>query len=112
MMDVAIAIDGEARNVSLSAAADAASYNDDGDYIGVRAAPVTIRAAIFPATGDKLRDLPEGIRKEAGWLCWSRSLIKVDDLIVSGGVTYRVLFDWNRAFEGGFYRAALGRTTP
>jgi hypothetical protein len=111
MMDVAIAIDGEARNVTLTTRA-AGTYNADGDFVAGAATNTTIRAAIFPAMGDKLRDLPEGIRTEAGWLCWSRTPINVDDTIADGSVSYRVLFDWNRAFEGGFYRAALGRVTP
>lgn len=111
MIDVAIAIDGEARNVSLTTIGEG-HYNDDGDWVAGISASRTIRAAIFPASGNQLRDVPEGIRIEAGWLIWSRHEIKVDDVVVDGGVIYRVLFDWNRNPEGGFYRAALGRTTP
>jgi hypothetical protein len=110
MIDVAIAIDGEARNVSLTTRAAGAYV--DGEWVAGSATTTTIRAAIFPASGDKLRDLPEGTRTEAGWLMWSRTPINTDDTIVDGSVSYRVLFDWNRSPEGGFYRAALGRTTP
>jgi hypothetical protein len=111
MTDVAIAIDGEARNVTLTTRASG-TYNEDGDFIAGAAVSRTIRAAIFPASGNKLMDVPEGIRTEAGWLIWSREAIKVDDEITDGLVTYRVLFDWDRSPEGGFYRAALGRKTP
>jgi hypothetical protein len=109
MIDVAIAIDGEARNVTLTTRA-AGSYNADGDFVPGTATTSTIRAAIFPASGNALRDMPEGIRTEAGWLCWSRGAISVDDQIADGGITYRALFVWPRP-EGGFHRAALGRMT-
>lgn len=110
MIDVAIAIDGEARSVSLTTRA-VGSYNDDGDFVPGTATTTTIRAAIFPASGNQLKDMPEGIRTEAGWLCWSRSTIAVDDHIADGSIAYRVLFAWPRP-EGGFHRAALGRMTP
>jgi hypothetical protein len=111
MMDVAIAIDGEARNVTLTTRA-AGRYNDDGDFIPASAVSSTIRAAILPASGNRLMDVPEGIRTEAGWLLWSRTAVKVNDEITDGTVIYRVLFGWDRSPEGGFYRAALGRKTP
>lgn len=110
MIDVAIAIDGEARNVSLITRA-AGDYDADGNFDKGLATTTTIRAAIFPASGNQLRDMPEGIRTEAGWVAWSRSSIAVDDQIVNGSITYRVLFVWPRP-EGGFTRAALGRVTP
>lgn len=118
MIDVAIAIDGEARNVSLTTIGDG-HYNDDGDWVAGVPEPRTIRAAIFPnsraeggnsTSGDALKDGPEGIRTEAGWLIWSRHEIKVNDVIADGSVIYRVLFAWPRP-EGGFHRAALGRMT-
>jgi hypothetical protein len=108
---VSLAIDGEARNVTLMTKAEG-SYNADGDFVPGTATSTTIRAAIFPATGNRLMDVPEGIRTEAGWLIWSRTAIKVNDEITSGAVTYRVLFAWDRSEEGGFHRAALGRKTP
>lgn len=107
MIDVAIAIDGEAVNVALTRCADG-EYDDGGDWIP--GAPVTIdpfRAAIQPASGRQLMDLPEGIRSEARWLAWSRAEIRMDDTIAHGGLPYRVMFVWPRA-EGGFWRAALG----
>ena len=110
MIDVAIAIDGEARNVTLTTRA-AGAYNDDGDFVQGAPTSATIRAAIFPASGNQLRDMPEGIRTEAGWVCWSRSALAVDDQIAADGITYRILYAWPRP-EGGFHRAALGRETP
>lgn len=110
MIPVAIAIDGEAVNVTRIRRA-AGSYNADGDWIAGMATSDTIRAAIQPVRGDQLMDMPEGIRTEAGWIAWSRAALAVDDEIARGGVPYRVLFVWPRA-EGVFYRAALGRLTP
>lgn len=110
MIDVALAIDGEAINVTRTTKA-AGTYSVDGDFTDGTATSATIKAAIFPASGNKLMDVPEGIRTEAGWLCWTRSALAVDDLIVSSSITYRVLFVWPRP-EGGFTRAALGRATP
>lgn len=107
MIDVAIAIDGEAVNVVLTREG-AGSYNADGEWVS--GAPVTIdpfRAAVQPASGRQLMDLPEGIRAEARWLAWSRSEIRLDDTIAHGGSNYRVMFVWPR-MEGGFWRAALG----
>ncbi|TLX12145.1 hypothetical protein [Rhizobium sp. MHM7A] len=109
MIDVAIAIDGEAVNVSLTRLA-AGSYNADGNWVPGAPTTSTIRAAIQPVRGNQLMDMPEGIRTEAGWMAWSRSEIIVDDEIASAGITYRVLFTWPR-MEGGFYRVALGRKT-
>ncbi|KNY16742.1 hypothetical protein AKG11_10280 [Shinella sp. SUS2] len=107
MIDVAIAIDGEAVNVTRARLVGG-DHNDDGDWIEGAPVTATIRAAIQPVKGNQLMDMPEGIRTEAGWMCWSRSDIIVDDTITASGVSYRVLFSWPRA-EGGFYRAALGR---
>lgn len=109
MIDVAIAIDGEAVNVTLTTKA-AGYYDADGNWVPGAPTSSTIRAAIQPTRGKQLMDMPEGIRTEAGWMLWTRSAIAVDDEITSGGIGYRVLFTWPR-LEGGFYRAALGRLT-
>lgn len=111
MIDVAIAIDGEAVDVALTRRA-AGSYDDDGDWTDGTPASSTIRAAIQPASGRQLMDLPDGIRKEARWLVWSRSEIRLDDEIGHNGSRYRIMYVWPRA-EGGFWRAAAGllRTT-
>lgn len=107
MIDVAIAIDGEAVNVTRTRMVGGV-HNADGDWIAGTPATTTIRAAIQPVKGNQLLDMPEGIRTEAGWMCWSRSEILVDDTITAAGTSYRTVFTWPRA-EGGFYRAALGR---
>ena len=106
MIDVAAAIDGEAVNVLLNREATG-HYDGDGNWIPGAAASSAIRAAIQPASGRQLMDLPEGIRAEARWLAWSRSEIRLDDTIAHGGSNYRVMFVWPRA-EGGFWRAAMG----
>lgn len=106
MIDVALAIDGEAVNVSLKRNA-AGHYDQNGKWIPGVLSTSTIRAAIQPATGRQLEDLPDGIRNEARWLVWSRAEIRLDDVITHAGSGYRVIFVWPRA-DGGFHRAALG----
>lgn len=109
MTGVAIAIDMLAVNVSRTTRGPG-GYDADGK--GVPGAPTTatIRAAIQPASGNQLMDLPEGMRTEARWLLWSRSEVKEDDEIGASGISYRVMYVWPRA-EGGFFRAAMGRLT-
>lgn len=107
MIDVAVAIDGEAVNVTRSRSAPG-YHNDDGEWVPGIPDEATIRAAIQPVKGNQLMDMPEGIRTEAQWMAWSRSDMRVDDRITAVGIAYRVLYAWPRA-EGGFYRAALGR---
>lgn len=102
------AIDRRARTVSRIREA-AGAYNADGDWVPGAATSEDIKAVIQAAKGNQLMDLPEGIRKEAEKLIWSRSDLLVDDQISSKGVNYRVLFNWSREDDGGFYRAALGR---
>lgn len=106
MIDVAIAIDGEAVNVSLTRKA-AGSYNADGNFVPGAPTTSTVRAAVQPASGRQLMDLPEGLREEARWLVWSRSEIRMDDTIAHSGQSFRVMFVWPR-MEGGFWRAAMG----
>lgn len=106
MIDVAIAIDGEAVNVSLTRRA-AGAYDDDGNRVPGAPATSTIRAAIQPASGRQLEDLPDGIRNEARWLLWSRSEIRLDDEVGHAGSRYRVMHVWPRA-DGSFFRAAAG----
>lgn len=138
MIDVAIAIDGEAIPIIRSRSAPG-FYDVNGDFIRGQSARAKIMATIQPVRGNQLMDMPEGIRTEAGWMIWSRSEIRLDDVIGSTGggflsfgpylllfagnqlvfnaqpaidsITYRVLYVWPR-MEGGFYRAALGRDVP
>lgn len=118
MIDVAIAIDAEAVNVTRSRSG-AGAYDDDGNWVAEAPESVTIRATIQPATGNKLLDVPEGMRTasdpsgsqvNAGWLLWSRSDVALNDEITHKAVKYRVMYVWPRE-EGGFYRAAMGRLT-
>ncbi|MCO5152581.1 MULTISPECIES: phage head completion protein [unclassified Shinella] len=107
MLAVARAIDRRAVNVTLTTRPDG-TYNDDGDVVDAAPEVNTIRAAIQPASGRQLMDLPEGIRTEARWLLWSRSEVEVDNLITAKGLSYRVMHVWPRD-EGAFFRAALGQ---
>lgn len=99
------------RAIPMTRARQAAdTYDTGGNLIPGASTTTPIKAVIQPATGNKLMDVPEGVRTEAGWICWSRSEIAVDDRITHKGVTYRVLFAWPRD-EGEFYRAALGKVS-
>lgn len=118
MLSVAKAIDRFSVNVTLTTRA-ADSYDSDGKGVPGASTTSTIRAAIQPASGHQLNDVPEGMRTSsdpkgvqtnAGWLLWSRTEVKVDDQITSKGIVYRVMYLWPRD-EGAFYRAALGRVT-
>lgn len=108
MSDAGLAIDYMAWSVSRIRAA-AGEYNTDGDWVPGADTTTAIMAVVQPVKGNQLMDMPEGIRTEAGWIAWSRSDVVVDDRIVNGGVTYRVLFTWPRTNDGDFYRAALGK---
>lgn len=105
MIDVAVAIDGEAWTVQLTR--KAVGTYVDGHYLPGTATTTSIRATIQPAKGTQLMDLPEGVRREALHLLWSRSTVLLDDTIIDGAISYRVMFIWPRR-EGAFTRAALG----
>src|SRR5690606_38190614 len=99
-------IDGEAVNVTLTRNA-AGHYDQDGNWNPGTATSSTIRAAIQPASGRQLEDLPDGIRNEARWLVWSQSELRLEDKITHAGSVYRVMHLWPR-HEGSFWRAAAG----
>jgi len=95
------------RAVSMTQRRSAADSYAGGERVPGAVTSAPIKAVIQPMPGRELRDLPEGIREEAGWLLWSRVAIVNDDVIVHAGRSYRVLKVWPRD-EGGFVRAALG----
>lgn len=118
-MDVAIAIDAEAVNVThRTVAAAGGAWNDVGDWVPAAPTNPTIKMAMQPAggqisgsrgtvNGNALLDLPEGVRQEARWLGWTRAAVVLNDEIQYVGKWYRVLFAWPRA-QDGFTRVALG----
>lgn len=105
--DVAIAIDGEAVLCSI-ARRIGDSYNADGEGVASYAGPAPIYAAVQPATGRQLMDVPEGVREEARWLAWSRDAMANDDRMTIADGEHRIVYVWPRA-DGGYYKAALGR---
>ncbi|TAY66548.1 hypothetical protein ELG88_09780 [Rhizobium leguminosarum] len=105
-----LAIDRRAISMTLTRRAPDSYDPDTGKAITGVPAVIPIKAVIQPATGNQLRDLPEGVRTEAQWLLWSRSQVQLDDTVTHKGINYRVVYVWPRD-EGAFYRAALGRTT-
>lgn len=106
MVAVAQAIDRLAVSVMLTREAPG-YYNQNGDWVPGSSTTSTIKAAVQPASGRQLEDLPDGMRASARWLLWSRAEIRLDDKIDHAGSTYRAMHLWPRA-EGGFYRAAIG----
>ncbi|KQV28103.1 hypothetical protein ASC97_07070 [Rhizobium sp. Root1203] len=100
------------RAIGMSLTRRAADSYDQNTGKAIEGAPTTtpIKAVIQPATGNQLRDLPEGVRTEAQWLLWSRSEVVLDDTVTHKSIDYRVVYVWPRD-EGAFYRAALGRKT-
>lgn len=104
-MDVAIAIDAEA--VTVGHIVKGGSWVNH-KWVENNAGAVNIQAAVQPASGRQLMDLPEGVRTEAKFLLWTRSTISEDDLITFGGETWRIVFKWPRPMDG-FNRAALGK---
>lgn len=112
MIDVAEAIDAESENVTRTAVKAASGvYDVAGRWIANAPGVTTIAAAIQPARGNQLMDLPEGLRTEAQWFMWSRVAVVENDRITRGGVVYRVMYVWPRVMDG-FTRCALGRVTP
>lgn len=71
-----------------------------------------IVACIYAMPPEQVMNLPEGIRTQAEWMCWSRSELSAGDgdqtadEILYAGRTMRVIYVWDR-IEGGFYKAAL-----
>lgn len=78
-----------------------------GEWVPGAETPTTIQAVVQPMSGRKLLDVPEGKREEAMWAAWSRSELRNDDVIVTGGRSYVVRHVWPRA-EDDFWRAAMG----
>lgn len=105
-MDVAEAIDEEAVEVTLSAAA-AGSYDAGGNWVAGGPTSGPIQAAIQPASGRVLQDLPEGLRAEVTLVGWSRSQVALGNEITYSGSNYRVVHVWPRPADG-FYKFALG----
>lgn len=107
MIDVALAIDGEAVEVIHRTRAEG-SYDEGGRWVPGGLTDTPIMAAIQPATGRQVEDLPEGVRSEARSFLWTRAVVRDNDVIIDGTDSFRVLYVWNRQRDGGFTKAALG----
>ena len=106
-MDISFVIEAEA-NAIVSIERKTGGAYVSGKW--VPSAPTTqnnVSVVLQPTGGRELRDLPEGIRKEAKYSLWSPGTVVLDDVIVYGGKRYRVIFVWERP-EGTFTKAALG----
>ena len=108
MTDVAEAIDGEAVPVVFWPPAGA-TYDARGNAVPeARPAQVAGMAAVQPASGRMLQDLPEGIRGEVSMVGWSRTMVALKWEIIYGGETYRVVHVWPRPMDG-FSKFAMAR---
>lgn len=107
-MDVAEAIDGEAVPVTFQLPAGS-TYDPRGNAVRAAAPdPVPGAAAIQPASGRMLMDLPEGLRAEVSMVGWSRTMVAVNWEIIYDGENYRVVHTWPRPADG-FTKFALKR---
>ena len=105
------AIDRRAWPVTRKRAGSGGAYNNNGEWVPAADVTTSIKAVVQPLTGNKLMDVPEGVRVEEMWVIWSRSEVAMEDRIVTNGETYRVMHAWPRTSDGDFYRAALGKVT-
>lgn len=103
-MDVAIAIDGEAINVTRRVVTN--GYTNG--YATESVADTTISATVQPASGRQLMDVPEGVRAEASYLIWTRVAIALGDRFVFEGLEFKCVYVWPRPSDG-FTRGALGQ---
>lgn len=103
-----MAIDDEAVAVTHKARA-AGSYDENGNAVPGALTDASIVAAIQPASGRMLQDLPEGLREEVTYVGWTRSAVAADDQMVYGGDTFRIRHVWPRPSDG-FNKFALGRS--
>lgn len=107
-VDVAEAIDDEAVPVVFQAPA-AATYSTRGVAVsGVAPDPLPGMAAVQPASGRVLLDLPEGLRKEVSMVGWSRTMVADKWEVIYGAETYRVVHVWPRPADG-FSKFAMKR---
>ncbi len=107
-MDVAIAIDAEAVTVAYRAVGAGAGYDaSTGKANAAVVAPVNIKAAIQPASGAVLMQVPEGLRSEVQYTAWSRTVVALNGQIDYGGRAFKIIYLWPRPMDG-FNRFALG----
>lgn len=108
-VDVAEAIDDEAVPVVFRPLAPGASYTPKGNAVPAAAPdPISGAAAIQPASGRMLQDLPEGLRAEVSMVGWSRTMVALKWEVVYGAETYRVVHVWPRPADG-FSKFAMKR---
>lgn len=111
MSDVADAIDAEAVPVTLQAPVAATQYDARGNAITPTPIPPrTIYAAMQPASGNQLRDLPEGIRSDVSFLGWSREAVAEGSGIVYRGRQLKVIQTWEWP-EDGYTKFAMSERT-
>ena len=107
-VDVAEAIDDEAVPVMFKAPAGAV-YDARGNAVPEAAPdPFPGAAAVQPASGRMLQDLPEGLRAEVSMVGWSRTMVALKWEVVYGAETYRVVHVWPRPADG-FSKFAMKR---
>ena len=108
MSDVASAIDAEAVSVTFQPPA-VATYDSKGNAVlGDDPDALDGLAAIQPASGRMLQDIPEGLRAEVTMVGWSRTMVALKWKVVYGGETFRVVHTWPRPADG-FTKFAMAR---
>lgn len=101
MIDVGLAIDAEAINLTLqSVAAAGGGYAGSGKWVPNTPAQTTIRGTVQPMNGRALADMPEGVRENAKHLVWSRTDVQVNDVIVGyRNKNWRISFVYERDLD-------------
>lgn len=108
MIDVALAIDAEAIDLTHYTRADGI-YDSGGFLVKGAETTVTIRGSVQPTNARELKDMPEGIRSEAMHTVRTRVRISADDEIGYDGRRWRVLkvHEWK-----AYTKAWLGLKKP
>lgn len=108
-VDVAEAIDDEAVPVVFKPLAPGSTYDPRGNAVKPAApAPIPGAAAVQPASGRMLQDLPEGLRAEVSMVGWSRTMVALKWEVTYGAENYRVVYVWPRPADG-FSKFAMKR---
>lgn len=84
MIDVAVAIDAEAVDVTHTPK-EGGAYDDNGVWVPNAATPMVIKATVQPVTGRMLQDLPEGLRQGARYTLRTRTVVAVGELLQASG---------------------------
>lgn len=111
MIDLGIAIDFADWEIPIIyASTDSQQYDEDGLPVSVNPITEMIRGKIQPVNGRDLRDMPEGKREEASMVLGTRSIVRIDDIVIDNrdGRRYKAIHIIPATVGGQRTRAVLG----